>query len=238
MIFLAAEVQSVSTGLPVWQFIMAVAVGPVATITAVMWTYSLNNKKAAEVRMELVKSIDTLAANLAVRISELKDDLSKRMDKTDVRATELKTDINSQIGALKTDLTAQAHQLRSDVQAGKAEVEKLLKTQMEAGFLKVGGEVKELKADLNGQMSDLRADSTAQAVQLRSDMQALKSEATIQAVQLRSDMQALKSEATQLRSDIGRNHSEILQRINTLTLIPPAAVPPAAVPPTAARVQL
>jgi hypothetical protein len=150
VVYLALQVQS-PLGLSAWQFLLAVAVAPVATIVALLWTWSMNNRRAEQVKTELSRYID----DLGVRVTELKSDLSGEISKTGLRVTELKTDINAQMGALKTDLTGQAAQLRSDVGAMKSDIKNdigaikhdvgemksdikaWVKTEMEGGFAKV-----------------------------------------------------------------------------------------------------
>lgn len=130
---LALQMQSTATGLPTWQFLLAIAIAPVATIVVLMWTWSMNNRRAEQVKTELSKSISDLGA----RVTELKADLSDQLNKTGGRVIELKTDLNGQMAMLKTDLTSQAAQLRSDVSAMKADIKDWVKTEMEAGFSKL-----------------------------------------------------------------------------------------------------
>lgn len=176
LLALAAQVQAASpvqSGLSTWQFVMAVAVTPVATLVVLLWTWSMNNRRADQVKMELTKSIGDLGS----RITELKADLSVTIDKTGGRVTELKTDTNAQMSSLKADingqlsglkvdgaaqasqlradvqtikaeLAIQGSQLRSDVQAIKSDVKEWVKTEMEAGFSRVRLQMLEHQGEL------------------------------------------------------------------------------------------
>jgi dynactin complex subunit len=136
MIVLAENVQTV---LAVWQFVVVVAVAPVATIVAIMWAFAQNNKRAEQVKMELTKSI----ADLSARVTELNCHLVEKIEQSGARVTELKNDITSQmtslkadltshLSGLKTDLNAHTSQLRSDMQAGKADAKELVRAEIDA----------------------------------------------------------------------------------------------------------
>src|SRR5271157_2473879 len=99
MTLLALQMQQ----LPTWQFVMAVSVAPVATLIVVLWTWSMNNRRADQVKTDLTKSIGDLAA----RMAELKADLSVAIDRTGGRVIELKADTNAQMSSLKADINSQ-----------------------------------------------------------------------------------------------------------------------------------
>jgi len=140
---------------------MAVSVALVATLIVVLWTWSMNNRRADQVKTDLTKSIGDLAA----RMAELKADLSVAIDRTGGRVIELKTDtnaqmsglkadINSQLSGLKADSVAQATQLRSDVQGIKSDVREWVKTETESGFSKVRLQMLEHQRELLQKMDE------------------------------------------------------------------------------------
>jgi hypothetical protein len=161
MIILAENVQPAQT-LAVWQFIVVVAVAPVATIVAIMWAFSQNNKRAEQVKMELTESM----ANLHARVTDLRADLDKRIDQNGAGVTELikrvdanltglkadliwridqnvaavtkvQNDVNGQLTGLGAELKGYTSQLRSEMQANKADAKELAKAQMDAAVSKL-----------------------------------------------------------------------------------------------------
>ena len=161
MIILAESAQPAQT-LAVWQFIVVVAVAPVATIVAIMWAFSQNNKRAEQVKMELTESM----ANLHARVTDLRADLDKRIDQNGAVVTELikrvdanlpsqkadliwridqnvsavtklQNDVSGQLTGLGAELKAHRSELRSEMQTDRARAEELVKAQMDAAVLKL-----------------------------------------------------------------------------------------------------
>jgi len=171
MIVLAENVQPFQT-LAVWQFIVAVAVAPVATIVAIMWAFAQNNKRAEQVKMELTKSM----ADLSARVTELSGHLVERIDQNGARVTELKNDVNGQMNSLKVDLTGQlnglkadlnAHtsQLRSELQANKADAKELVKAEIDAAVLNLKVEMAHNQGELVRIIGERLPPAAAKAIQ-------------------------------------------------------------------------
>ena len=135
--FLAAEVQSTVAGLATWQFLIAIVPGPVLTIAAILWTYTMNNRKAEQARAELSRQIERLDS----RVTEVKTDLGASIK-------DLKNDMNAQMNDLKAVHTTQASQLRNDmvtvrseIRESKSDIKDLLQSEMKRNFAELQVEI-------------------------------------------------------------------------------------------------
>ena len=132
--YLAIQAQAPVAGLAAWQFLVAVAIGPLATIAVVLWTYRMNDRRG-ERRAEQVKE------ELGKRIDDLKGELGKRIEDLATRVTEVKTD-------LRGDLTAQTSQIRTDVAAVESHLKELMHSEVKAQSAELRAEIVNAHRDI------------------------------------------------------------------------------------------
>ena len=134
--YLAAQLQSAGAGAPTW-FLVSVVTGLIGIFAAVLYTYSVSQRRAQEVKDELSKRIEDVGA----RVTEVKADLGARITELGARITEAKTDITAQVKELKNDLTTQTSQLRADIKDAKSDIKDLMQSELKTNFVALQAEM-------------------------------------------------------------------------------------------------
>ncbi len=125
MLFVA-ELQPAVAGLATWQFLIAIVLGPALTVAAILWTYTMNNRKAEQVRVELGKQIESLDR----RVTEVKTDLGASVQ-------DLKADMNAQMNDLRHDIVG----VRSDIKDAKSDIKDLMQSELKRNFAELQLEI-------------------------------------------------------------------------------------------------